>query len=112
MSKSLCISAAIAMALAAATSHSAQSECLRLKAGPARSACMQSVIRKDDVDAETVGRAIGHGTMQQHGDTSAAASPEAPAPMTAGTEAPAVGATSGAGAQAAGAAIKGAEQPK
>src|SRR5687768_4959599 len=69
MNKALYFSAAIAMALSAATAQSAQyvpSACHSLS-GPARAACMQSSTRSDGVDAATVGRAIGHGTARPGG---------------------------------------------
>ena len=101
MSKSLCISAAIAMALSAAAAHSAQSECQRLKVGPARTACMQSNIRPDGLDAEMVGRSIGHG-VSRPGPATTAGTPDIAPPTTAGIDAAAVGGTSGAAAQAEG----------
>ena len=103
MNKALHISSMIAIAIAAATSHAAQSECNRLSAGPARAACMQSNIRPDGVDAGTVGRAITHGTMRPGADAAKPAlSADLPSPPSAGSDQPGVGATSGAGAQAEG----------
>lgn len=121
MNKTLCISAAIAMAFsgaalakgthskssaAAATSQSAQftaKDCGMLSVQSARDACMRSAARSNGgVDASIVGStasgSLSHGLAQPGG----AIAPDLGARSEAGMDASAVGGTSGAGAMAEG----------